>query len=595
MLRVLAVLALGVSAGAQVQSEQKLFSLVPDTLELFGGSLDVSGDRLIVGAGGSDVQGTDSGTAYVFRRSGSTWVADGQLLGALGAAGDQMGDVAIDGATAVVGAWRNDDPCAPGCDAGVAYVFRREATGWVPEATLQASDAGAGDEFGSVAISGDRIVVGARGAESSSPFALDAGVAYVFERAGTVWTQTQILNAADPGIGDRFGAVAIDGDVLAVGACKDDTACPGATDCDTGSVYVFEHDGSSFVQVAKLTASDGEGEDFFGESLSVSGGVIAVGACGADQTAGGAGLDEGAVYVFRRNGGIWQQEAILTASDGFTGDQFGFSVDLFGARLVVGATDQDDPARNQGAAYVFEYDGFAWVETQKLIAGDGETENLFGTDVAIDGRTIVCGAALDDHMPSGSLFAGSVYVYDYLSDFRSFCYGDGGISPLCTPCPCGNDAPAGTLGGCLNSVGSSARLYVEGMPSVEFDTLRFELEGGLPFSFGVLISGENTPPLASPSGCPPGVGVQSFLLDGLRCVNTNVIRHGPRGMNGDGDIGLDNNGWGPPSGPPGGLLDFANLSAGQTRYFQVFYREGVGQGCLTEQNTSNAVGVTLVP
>ena len=83
-----------------------------------------------------------------------------------------------------------------------------------------------------------------------------------------------------------------------------------------GAVYVFEHDGSSFVEVERLNASDGAGEDFFGESLSVSGGVIAVGACGADQTAGGSGLDEGAVYVFRRVSGVWQQEQTLTAADG---------------------------------------------------------------------------------------------------------------------------------------------------------------------------------------------------------------------------------------------------------------------------------------
>ena len=171
-----------------------------------------------------------------------------------------------------------------------------------------------------------------------------------------------------------------------------------------------------------------------------------------------------------------------------------------------------------------------------------------------------------------------------------FCFGDGGDQMGCTNCPCGNNAGIGSGGGCLNSAASSAVLDGSGVPEVGNDTLRFEVTGASPMTFGVLVSADNQLPNAG--ACPPGSGIPAF--DGLRCVGGALQRHGTRATDGNGDIGLTNNGWGPPSGPAGGLIASGGFIAGQTRHFQCFYRESATAGCLTGQNTTNAVSVMFL-
>lgn len=165
------------------------------------------------------------------------------------------------------------------------------------------------------------------------------------------------------------------------------------------------------------------------------------------------------------------------------------------------------------------------------------------------------------------------------------CLGDGGVQPGCTDCPCGNDAPAGTIGGCLNEAGTSARILRTGTASVGADSLVVSVQGGNPQTFGVLASGDNALPVAGP--CPVGSGVQSpSVMDGLRCIGGNFQRHGARGFNASGANVFP---WGP------GLVSGAGFSVGQTRSFQIFYRANVGAGCGTGQNTTNAFTVTVEP
>ena len=183
---------------------------------------------------------------------------------------------------------------------------------------------------------------------------------------------------------------------------------------------------------------------------------------------------------------------------------------------------------------------------------------------------------------------------DSLADlFTEFCNGDGGDQMGCTNCPCGNNAAPGTIGGCVNSNSMSARLEPSGSPSVMADTMRYEVTGANVSTFGVLISANNQ--LPQMGACPPGSGLSTAILDGLRCVGGAVQRHGSRATDGLGNIGVTNNGWGPPSGPAGGLIAQGGFVAGQTRHYQCFYREVASLGCLTGQNTTNAVSVTFAP
>ncbi len=177
--------------------------------------------------------------------------------------------------------------------------------------------------------------------------------------------------------------------------------------------------------------------------------------------------------------------------------------------------------------------------------------------------------------------------------YTEFCNGDGGDQMGCTNCPCGNNAAPGTTGGCLNSNSTSARLNPSGAPSVMADSMRYEVTGANVSTFGVLTSADNQ--LPQMGACPPGSGLATAILDGLRCVGGSAQRHGSRATDAMGDIGVTNNGWGPPSGPAGGLIAQGGFVAGQTRNYQCFYREIGTLGCMTGQNTTNAVSVTFQP
>ena len=178
--------------------------------------------------------------------------------------------------------------------------------------------------------------------------------------------------------------------------------------------------------------------------------------------------------------------------------------------------------------------------------------------------------------------------------YTEFCMGDGGDQMGCTDCPCGNNAAQGSGGGCLNSANRTCVMQMSGLPSVANDSIRVEATGASSSTFGVLLSAINQ--LPNFGACPPGSGILSAgTLDGLRCIGGGLTRHGARPTDAVGDIGLTTNGWGPPNGPPGGLIANGGYTSGQTRHYQIFYRDMDTLGCLTGQNTSNAASVTFLP
>lgn len=203
---------------------------------------------------------------------------------------------------------------------------------------------------------------------------------------------------------------------------------------------------------------------------------------------------------------------------------------------------------------------------------------------------------------------GNLYICDFISGEvhkiqvicgdpgLESCNGDGGDQMGCTDCPCTNNADVGTLGGCLNSVGDSARLIGSGVPSLTADTLNFALVGAPPGAFCVLQSGANIAPANMANPCF-GIdsGVQSTLFDGLRCVVQDTKRHGGRGADGNGRVGYASNGWGPPAGPAGGIAGQAGFVAGQVRHFQVTHREDAMLSCMRGLNTSQSVTYTFLP
>jgi hypothetical protein len=348
----------------------------------FGWSVAVSGDTAVIGAPVKTVGANQlQGAAYVFVRSGSTWVQQTELTAADGAAFNFFGAaVAVSGDTIVAGTSKY-------YGAGAAYVFARSGGTWVQQAELTAGGGGGFDLFGqSVAVTGDTVVVGDPvtnvGANQYQ------GAAYVFARNGGTWSQQQELTASDGATGDSFGnAVAMSGDTIVVGAPYKTVGA----NLTQGAAYVFAR-GGAWTQQQELTAADGAFFDLLGYSVAISGDTIVVGAIGKDV---GANHDQGAAYVFARSGNTWGQQAELTASNGASAHSFPFgsSVAVSGDIAVVGATETKVGANlYQGAAYEFTRSGGTWSQQQELTASDGANGDEFGWSVAVSGDTAVVGA-----------------------------------------------------------------------------------------------------------------------------------------------------------------------------------------------------------
>lgn len=295
--------------------------------------------------------------------------------------------VAIDGNTVVVGAFNNDQ------DLGVAYVFVKPASGWTDmtqTAELTASDGQSATYFGSsVSISGNTIVVGADEANVNGNPA--QGAAYVFVEPSSGWTnmtETAKLTASDGVTYSGFGsAVGINGNTVVVGA---EFGVNGNVGPGTAYVFVMPSSGwTDMTQTAELTASDGSNEDYFGTSVSIDGNVVVVG------SGLGGSKGSGAAYVFVEPPTGWvnaTETAELTASDGAVGDGFGQSVTVSGNTVAVGAAGRDD--EKNGTVYVFVKPANGWAnktQTAELTISDGMA-TCFGNSVSISGNVIVGGA-----------------------------------------------------------------------------------------------------------------------------------------------------------------------------------------------------------
>jgi len=330
-----------------------------------------------------------AGAAYVFVRSGSTWSQQAYLKGSNTDKLDELGwSVAISGDTVVVGARHEGSSGGPG--SGAAYVYVRSGSTWVQQAYLKASNTRPIREFAtSVAISGDTVVVGdpiedsgATGVDGDQDdhSATSAGAAYVFVRNGSTWTQQSYLKASNTEAYDSFGySVAISGDTAVVGSFEEDSGATGVNGDQTdnsarqsGAAYIFARSGSTWSQQAYLKASSTEEYDRFFR-VAVSGDTVVVGAREEDSNATGLNgdpmnnlaRDSGAAYVFVRSGSTWSQQAYLKASNTDENDGFGSGVGISGDTVIVAAWGESSSATGvngdqtnnsipaAGAAYVY--------------------------------------------------------------------------------------------------------------------------------------------------------------------------------------------------------------------------------------------------
>ena len=252
---------------------------------------------------------------------------------------------------------------------------------------LTAHDGESGDRFGSsVYVSGEYALSGAWAYDGIGNF---SGAVYVyrFDAERKSWIQQQILEASDAQLGqfgDGFGfAVYINDDVAVIGAPGDDEACPNSPKfCNSGYAYVFRYDPdtSKWIEEDKLFASDGDVEDNFGSSVSISGNVAIVGVHLDDDD--DFGINSGSAYIFRKDpkSNDWVEEVKLTAPDANTEGSFGTAVAIQGnVAVIIGLDTNDDPITYNGTAYVYQYDPKTgqWNEDAMLTASDAEFGDFF--------------------------------------------------------------------------------------------------------------------------------------------------------------------------------------------------------------------------
>jgi hypothetical protein len=369
----------------------------PDPCEnaYFGYSVSIENSTAVVGAYGRN---GNQGAVYVYDSNGlNNWNYVTTLLPPDLNDTDQFGySVCINANRILVGVNAND--------ANEVYVFDYNGTEWDtdPEVLSVASpDA----YFGrSVSMDGNSIVVGALGNNDQ------AGAAYVFGYNGVEWSYKQELTDPCSIIDADFGcSVAVDGNIIVVGADKDDASDNGIADRH-GAVCIFRYNGETWAFEQNFEYPDIDRLAHLGCSVSVSGDTIVA---GAYQYSFGAYKFSGAAYVYKWNGSSWDLNTILIDPNPETNDQFGSAVAIDGNTIIVGNMRHDGSGTNSGAAYLYKWDGDSWSEGQILEDPSGAAYDYFGCSVAIDGDTTLVGAKWDDG-DGGENNSGAAFIFLFL-------------------------------------------------------------------------------------------------------------------------------------------------------------------------------------
>lgn len=264
-------------------------------------------------------------------------------------------------------------------------IYLHEAAGWVLEAEVTPDDAPCSMSSQPLAIQGDTIALG--NPCYSGPAGDGQGAVHILVRASGQWQEQATLTAADAEMWGSFGlSLALDGDTLVVGSVGD------AAIEQAGAVYVFVRNGAAWTQQAKLTATDAQAYDCFGQSVEVQSDAIIVGAPGR-WGEGPIGRNQGRAYVYEWSGTTWTEAQILTTSDGQEGDNFGYSLAVSGDHLAISAIHRPGAGYSYyGAVYIFARSAGMWAETDTLMPPGGSDWFEFGRALALDGDTLAASA-----------------------------------------------------------------------------------------------------------------------------------------------------------------------------------------------------------
>jgi len=360
-----------------------------DEYDHFGHSLAMSDSFLVIGAPIDDMivddEEIESGSVYVLKRNGRKWIQDEKIILPEGNDEDAFGrSTGVWGNYLIAGAPGYNDT------KGAAWIFEYIDGKWINKILLENSKGQDYDFFGlSCAITENYAIVGAYGENKLT------GAAYIYNKKDNNWVFQQKLLASDGKNDDYFGfSVAIYKDIAVIGAYKDNDP-----ELMSGSVYVFMIQDDSWVEKAKLKASDVSEMGYFGYDVDIYQDLIVVGSRKNNDNS----PEPGAAYIFRNNNNSWKQESIIKANDSSEFDFFGSSVSIFGNYILVGSVNSNNKA---GAAYVFTINMDQWNQIKKLNASQPSLNSKYGASVAIYNDDIAIGAYMENDE------AGSVYLYN---------------------------------------------------------------------------------------------------------------------------------------------------------------------------------------
>lgn len=372
----------------QVPATASLVASDGAAYDLAATSVDILGAQVVFGVRGRDDGATNRGAVYVFRSASGGWTQAQKLAPEVAIANEEFGHaVSLGGVTLAVGAPRSPREFA---DAGGVWVYRSNGVSWDFAARVPSPSAQSGGLFG-CAVDVDRasgseaMIVGARHERIDG---VPCGKAYVFRRDVTgAWLPEGVLAPpAPPTENDEFGqAVLLHGDWAFVGAPGEDVAGVNA-----GAVFVFRRAAGAWTFVQTLTSPLAEELGEFGCSVAHEGSRLVVGAYRED----GGAPDAGRAHVFSLSGANWGPSASLSSPTPAVTGEFGCAVSAEPGAIAVGAQRETGGLALSGQVTLFRQAGTTWSPVARLASGAPQASEFAGSSVAMDGLRVVLGAPL---------------------------------------------------------------------------------------------------------------------------------------------------------------------------------------------------------
>lgn len=272
-----------------------------------------------------------------------------------------------------------------GDNTGIVYAYAYNGNQWVETQVITSNDIAEKDQFGSsVSVSSQQLAIGSPHHDST---ASDSGAVYIFEQIGGQWQQQQKIISSDNGHTDYFGfSVSLENNLLVVGAPY------GSSDAN-GSAYVFNYNGTSWVESKQLFGSVTNNLSLFGWSVTLNNNRVVIGAMGDDTALNNAG----AAYIFEFDGGDWTLQKQLFADEPKANEEYGVSVAVFEDNVMVGAPEDETVGDNAGATYMYSSNMGQWDAKQKITTGESASFDEFGSQVLLENQHLIISSPRDKH------------------------------------------------------------------------------------------------------------------------------------------------------------------------------------------------------